>query len=219
MEKQRKKLTIFLITLLCVSVCCLMLTACDFTYRFTINGKVTVNGVPVEGVKVSCDVAETTTDADGKYELTEITGEVKIKFSSDEYWFPEVTGKYWTDTTVDMTAGKKLRTVSGKCVNGGMPVVNAAVTLEGVNKTLVTFTDELGQFAAPVLRATSRFPPLPTVKNCLVKPVPTATQNPLFCKPRRKLSCDLPPNKIFPTASLAWFTAVAQSRSSLPTAK
>ena len=151
MEKQRKKLTIFLITLLCVSVCCLMLTACDFTYRFTINGKVTVNGVPVEGVKVSCDVAETTTDADGKYELTEITGEVKIKFSSDEYWFPEVTGKYWTDTTVDMTAGKKLRTVSGKCVNGGMPVVNAAVTLEGVNKTLVTFTDELGQFAAPGL--------------------------------------------------------------------
>ena len=119
MNNGKRKLTLTIVTLFCCSLVCLCLfAACNFTYTFTVNGRVTVNGNPVEGVKVSCELAETTTDENGEYVLSDLTGEVTINFRSEDYWFPVVAGKVWADSTIDMTDGKSYRTVSGRCVNG-----------------------------------------------------------------------------------------------------
>lgn len=152
MNNGKRKLTLTIVTLFCCSLVCLCLfAACNFTYTFTINGRVTVNGKPVEGVKVSCELAETTTDENGEYVLSDLTGEVTINFRSEDYWFPVVAGKVWADSTIDMTDGKSYRTVSGRCVNGNAAVSGAQVTLAGANKTFVTFTDEEGNFNVPGL--------------------------------------------------------------------
>lgn len=152
MNNGKKKLTLTILTLFCCSLVCLCLfAACNFTYTFTINGKVTVNGKPVGGVKVSCELAETTTDENGEYVLSDLTGEVTVNFYSEDYWFPIAVGKVWADSTIDMTDGKAYRTVSGRCVNGNAAVAGAQVTLAGANKTFVTFTDEEGNFTVPGL--------------------------------------------------------------------
>lgn len=128
-----------------------LLSGCFLSNKYEIAGRVLVDGTPVKGVTVSCEKTETTTNKNGKYRLTGLQGEVNVKFSSDEYWFPDETYRFTKKAVCDSTNGKKYRTVSGVCVNGTEKIAGVRVELTDDLKKLVTFTDSKGEFSVSKL--------------------------------------------------------------------
>lgn len=138
-----------LITIILAFLAALFITAaagCNLTNKYTVQGRVLVDGVPVSNVTVSCGSTETTTDKNGKYTLKGLQGEVSVKFSSNKYWFPNKEYNFDKKSICDSTDGKKYRKIFGVCKNGNENVGGVRIEVSDDVSRLVVFSDSQGKF-------------------------------------------------------------------------
>ncbi len=118
---------------------------------YSISGKVTSNGIPVDGVFVQVGTNETYTDENGNYKFDLITGECEIKLQKDGYNFKLARDGYeFGDKVSVATDDDALNFEAAYSVNG--KVFSGSKAIEGViviyNNKVIATTDSEGKYIA-----------------------------------------------------------------------
>ncbi len=135
--------------------------------RFTIEGVVSLNGLPLAGVTVRLTQGElpsttgnpVTTDANGHYSFEVFSGEsYTVTPTKDGTTFSPplvLVQQISRDTTVNFTAQQAQVTISGQITDGAAPLANTRVTLSG-NSSEVTLTNTVGRYSFTVDAGTGK---------------------------------------------------------------
>ena len=125
-------------------------TSVTFNGTFTISGNVFVGSKKLEGVVVSAGGKDATTDADGYYEISGLSGKVSISASKTGYEFDSYSNKLGSQTiTFDASY-----TLSGVVKSGDLAIsiADVSVVADGVAAVLTAKTDTNGNFVISGVR-------------------------------------------------------------------
>ncbi len=117
------------------------------TATYTISGYVFDEyGSAVQGVTISSDIGNATTDEEGKYTFANVEGSLVLSPLKEGYHFAE-TSKYVKNATDDANfEAFKEYVVSGTALNNNVAVANASIYLSSLAGDFYTMTDENGEF-------------------------------------------------------------------------
>ena len=124
--------------------------ALTFNGTFAISGNVFVGSKKLEGVVVTAGGKQATTDAEGYYEISGLSGKVSVSASKTGYGFDSYANKLGSQTiTFDASYSLAGIVKSGSLA---LSVVDISVVADGVAEILTTKTDTNGNFVVSGIR-------------------------------------------------------------------
>ncbi|MBE5731891.1 MAG: hypothetical protein E7353_02545 [Clostridiales bacterium] len=144
-RKKLKKILIVFLSLIVVALGAFGIMEILKPKPYSISGTVLVDGVPVEGVTVYSTSATTITDAEGKYKIGGIYGEITVSLSNEDYYFETASITTNCSGVCDFS-GISYREVFGQVVSGENVVANAKLTIQAENGEFITYSDSEGNF-------------------------------------------------------------------------
>ena len=113
----------------------------EYNFRstgFSISGKITTGGAPIEGVLVKAGSSIVYTDEQGKYEFGLLSTDCEVSAEKEGYVFSDSVVVSDTAENIDFTA---TYSVSGVVSTNGVPVQGVAILVNSSNSSILTGAD------------------------------------------------------------------------------